>query len=156
MRKGELAGLCWDRVDFKENTITVSRTRDRFELKERTKTNHIRTIPTNDLSRSILLNLHEENVMGSDFVFLDKKGEPIEPHHICRPMTALQKQAGIKTRLRFHDLRHTFASQYIKNGRSIYDLQKLLGHSTVVMTENYAHHSKDYMQNAIIGFQLGK
>lgn len=49
---------------------------------------------------------------------------------------------------------YTFASLYIKDGRSIYDLQKLLGHSTVVMTENYAHHSKDHLQNAVKGFQL--
>jgi len=33
MRKGELCGLCWDRIDFHLNQITVTRTRDRYELK---------------------------------------------------------------------------------------------------------------------------
>jgi len=41
--------------------------------------------------------------------------------------------------VRIHDLRHTFASLLINNGASIYEVQKLLGHHHVSMTERYAH-----------------
>lgn len=83
MRQGELAGLCWDRVDFASNVITVTRTRDRNGLKERSKNNIIRTIAMTTLIRATLLKLSEKRV-SSNFVFLECDGEPIDPHHIYR------------------------------------------------------------------------
>jgi integrase len=156
MRKGELSGLCWDRVDFLTNTIIISRTRDMFELKERTKTNHVRVIPMNEVCRASLLKLFKNKTSGSKYVFLNSLQEKIEPHHLCRTMLNLQKKAGITNLIRFHDLRHTFASQYIMNGGSIYDLQKFLGHTSIVMTQVYAHQSMDYLQSAMKGFGLGQ
>lgn len=156
MRKGELAGLCWDRVDFLANTIAVTRTRDMFELKERTKTNHVRVIPMTEICRASLLKLFKNKTSGSKYVFLNSLQEKIEPHHLCRTMLNLQKKAGITNLIRFHDLRHTFASQYIMNGGSIYDLQKFLGHTSIVMTQVYAHQSMDYLQSAMKGFGLGQ
>ena len=41
--------------------------------------------------------------------------------------------------IRFHDLRHTFASHFMMRGGNLYDLQKLMGHSEVKTTERYAH-----------------
>lgn len=154
MRKGELAGLCWDRIDFSNNTISITRTRDRNELKERTKTNVIRVVPMNELVRSTLLKIFK-NRTASNFVFLDHRNEPINPHHLYRNFNNAQKLAGLPRQIRFHDLRHTFASQYIINGGSIYDLQKFLGHTDIAMTTRYAHHSMDYLQNAMKGFSLG-
>lgn len=156
MRKGELAGLCWDRVDFLTNTITVTRTRDMLELKERTKTNQVRAIPMSEICRASLLKLFKNNRLGSKFVFINLSGEKIKPHHLSRIMESLQKKAGITNIIRFHDLRHTFASQYIMNGGSIYDLQKFLGHTSIVMTQVYAHQSMDYLQSAMKGFGLGQ
>lgn len=156
MRLGELAGLCWDRVSFEDNLITVSRTRDRVEHKDRSKTNRIRFIPINEKCCVILHKLKEQNINDSKFVFIDKNGQPFKPHHLSRDIRGLQKKAGIVNEIRFHDLRHTYASQYMRSGRSIYTLQRLLGHSSVAMTENYAHHSKEHLQDAVKGFQLGK
>ena len=155
MRKGELAGLCWDRIDFSMNTITVTRTKDRFELKERTKTNHVRIIPMNEICRATLLKVFKNNSEKSEFVFLDSSGKPFRPHHIGRDLLKKQKLAGITNIIRFHDLRHTFASQYVMNGGNIYDLQKFLGHTSIVMTQVYAHQSQEYLQTAMKGFNLG-
>jgi len=49
--------------------------------------------------------------------------------------------------LRIHDLRHTFASVLINKGVSIYEVQTLLGHSTIQMTQRYAHLAPDRLQN---------
>lgn len=155
MRKGELAGLCWDRIDFSMNTITVTRTKDRFELKERTKTNHVRIIPMNEICRATMLKIFKNNSSKSQFVFLDSSGKPFRSHHIGRDMLKMQKVASITNIIRFHDLRHTFASQYVMSGGNIYDLQKFLGHSSILMTQVYAHQSQDYLQSAMKGFSLG-
>lgn len=155
MRKGELAGLCWDRVDFQQNTITVTRTRDKYELKERTKTKLKRVIPMNDLVKSVMLGLFQKRVSDQKLIFLKQNGDPINPHHIYRSFHEAQDKAEMKNHIRFHDVRHTFASQFVINGGSIYDLQKILGHTNVNMTMRYAHLSMEHLQNVMKGFNLG-
>lgn len=134
LRKGELAGLCWDRVNFIENIITITRTRDKYELKERTKTKLKRVIPMNGMVKATLLNLFKKRTSDNKLVFLKASGEPINPHHIYRQFQQAQQAANMANRIRFHVIRHTFASQFVLNSGSIYDLQKILGHTSIVMT----------------------
>lgn len=154
MRRGELAGLCWDRVDFEKRTILISRTRDHIELKDRPKNGRNRIIVMNDEVFMTLMNLKKKNI-DSKFVFNTRKGHPIDPNHIYRDFTEAQIKAGMKTLLRFHDLRHTYASAFVNSGRSIYSLQKLLGHTDIKMTQRYAHHSIEALHESMKGFSLG-
>lgn len=48
-----------------------------------------------------------------------------------------------------HVLRHTFASHFMQNGGNILTLQKILGHSTVVVTMRYAHLAPEHLQDAV-------
>ena len=50
--------------------------------------------------------------------------------------------------VRMHDLRHSFASALVNSGGTLYDAQKLLGHSSPRMTERYAHLSSDRLHHA--------
>ena len=52
-------------------------------------------------------------------------------------------RAGI-TDLHFHDLRHTFASQFVMAGGDLYILKEILGHKSITMTQRYAHLSPTY------------
>ena len=52
------------------------------------------------------------------------------------------KRAGLP-RIRFHDTRHSFAASWMMNGGNIYRLSKILGHSSVTVTERYAHLAPD-------------
>lgn len=56
-------------------------------------------------------------------------------------------KAGLKD-VRMHDLRHSFASALVNNGRSLYEVQTLLGHSTSTMTQRYAHLSNEALMSA--------
>lgn len=56
-------------------------------------------------------------------------------------------RAGLKD-LRMHDLRHSFASALVNSGRSLYEVQTLLGHSTSKMTQRYAHLSNENLMKA--------
>jgi integrase len=60
MRRGELAGLSWDRVDFERNQIEVSPTRDRYGLRETTKTGIRRYVPMNVEARRVLEQLRRK------------------------------------------------------------------------------------------------
>lgn len=146
MRKGELAGLCWDRVDFGRNMIEVSRIRDRYGLRATTKSGVARHVPMNDMVRMTLLRLFKDQK--SDFVFCKKDGSPIEMQHLYRDFAKFQKKSGNLKQIRFHDLRHTFASHFMMNGGNLYDLQKVLGHSEYEMTQIYAHLSPEHLAKA--------
>ena len=59
----------------------------------------------------------------------------------------IRKQAGIPD-VRIHDLRHNFASLLVNHGRSLYEVQKLLGHADISTTQRYAHLSQDTLKDA--------
>ena len=153
MRRGELCALKWDRVDFIRNQIIVSRSLTRYGLSETTKTGRKRYVPISPIVRELLQKLMREQK--GDFVFCDQEGVPLDAHHLYRDFHSSQKRAGFKRLIRFHDLRHTFASHFMMNGGNIYDLQKILGHASLEMTQRYAHMSPDHLADAIqiVAFQ---
>lgn len=147
MRRGELCALKWDRIDFVRNQIIVSRNLTRYGLKETTKSGKRRFVPINPVVREVLEKLLREQK--SDFVFCEEDGAPLDAHHLYRDFHRAQRRAGFTKLIRFHDLRHTFASHFMMNGGNIYDLQKILGHSTMEMTQRYSHLSPDHLAEAI-------
>jgi integrase len=77
------------------------------------------------------------------------------PAYNDKPLTTIKKgfnaavdRAGIQD-FRFHDLRHTFASQVIMRGGSLKGVQELLGHKTMSMTLRYSHLSQEHKRNAV-------
>lgn len=148
MRRGELSGLKWDCIDFANNRIIVRRVRDRHGLRDTTKTGKARLIPINHSLRPILLSLFQKRASDNQLVFLKEDGTPVNAHHLGRDFDKYQKLVqGIK-RIRFHDLRHTFASQFVMKGGSIYTLREILGHTDVKMTQRYAHLSPEHLKGA--------
>ena len=79
----------------------------------------------------------------SGYLFVTSNGGPYKRvtemwrEVVNRAQIMAQKSGRTLTRMRFHDLRHEYAIRYLENGGSIYDLQKLLGHSTIGQTEHY-------------------
>ena len=140
MRRGELAGLCWDRVNFALNLIEVSRIRDRNGLADRTKTfKSRRFIPMNVIVRRHLLEV-KANRLSADLVFNE-----FDVNHLYRDFRKFMGLGNVKTLYRFHDIRHSFASHFMMNGGNIYDLQKILGHSNLEMTQRYAHLAPEHL-----------
>lgn len=66
---------------------------------------------------------------------------------IHSPWDAVRKRAGLND-LRIHDLRHSFASFLVNGGRSIYEVQKILGHTQIRTTQRYAHLSQETLLDA--------
>lgn len=147
MRRGELAGLCWDKVNFNTSLMELCRLRDGNGLGDRIKTvKSRRFIPMNAVVRSHLLELKKSSQ--SDYVFVDDENEPFDVDHLFREMRYFLKKAGISILIRFHDLRHTFASHFMMNGGNIYDLHKILGHTCLEMTQRYAHLAPEHLVQA--------
>ena len=124
MRKGEILNLRWRDIDLANRFIHV----------ETSKSGKRRDVPMNKfLTETVRFDIKKP---GSEYVFCNDKGNPFI--HVDRSFETALKRAGIRN-FRFHDLRHTFASYLVMAGVSIYTVSKLLGHSSVRVTERYAH-----------------
>lgn len=154
MRRGEICGLKWDRVNLDQNTISVSRSLGRYGLSETTKNGKHRSIPMNDVVKDLLVSLHEQRK--GEYIFCKEDGSPLDAQHLYRDFQAAQKLCVGVPKIRFHDLRHTYASNFMMNGGNLFDLQKLLGHSTSEMTERYAHLSPSHLAKAAQVVNFGR
>lgn len=146
MRKGELLGLQWDCVNFESELFTIKRNRTQFETREATKSKQVRKIP---IAADLLEVLREMKAKAekynNNFVFLTVKGQEIPYSRVGIIFRDYQIASRVTVKLSVHGLRHTFASHYIMNGGRLEELQKILGHSSIKMTEIYAHFTPKHL-----------
>jgi integrase len=134
MRLDELTHLQWDDIDIPNRLITVHRGRQGT-----TKSGEPRHVPILDTFLPFLRELALQRG-GAVLVFPGAKGRPRSKPGVRVPFKQAAKRAGLATKLRFHDLRHTFASHWVLDGGDIFRLSRILGHSSVVITQKfYAH-----------------
>ncbi len=157
MRAGELIALQWDCVDLNRRLITIRRSTDKTNktIKDTTKGNKIRYVGISDELFPELVN-HKNKNPKSCFVFENTEGRFMDYDNFKnRFFLRDQKLCSVRS-IRFHDLRHTFASHYMMSGGNIYDLQKILGHSDVKTTMRYAHLAPDHIAHTanLLNFAL--
>ena len=141
LRKGELINLTWEKVDLDADVPTIKI----ISIDEwKTKTKRSRTIPINNNALTIIK--HQRGIHPK-YVFISKKGEKIHPN---RPYIAIKKALNeLNLTGHVHKLRHTHASQLVMEGKSIFEVQKLLGHTKIETTQIYAHLSPEHQQSVV-------
>lgn len=156
MRLNEITGLQWDMVDLQRGSIRVARTwcKDEERLKNKTKGKKPRNVYINETLRRVLAECRLRNE--GPWVVTEPNGERFQSRNFTqRVFKPRCKEIGVRS-IRFHDLRHTFASHFVMNGGDLYVLQKLLGHHSVTMTERYAHLSLDHLEGAAGVVEFGE
>ena len=144
-RKREVLDARWDCVDWNRSIwkIPIS------------KSGRARYVPLSDTALVLLRQRQLQSVEGCEYIFANPtSGMPYRC--ITNAWSTARRRAGMKD-LRIHDLRHSFASFLINNGRSLYEVQRILGHSSARMTERYAHLAHDTLLEAtnVVGGALG-
>lgn len=148
MRFGELAGLRWEDVDLDQRLVTVRRSIVCGTV-ETPKSHGIRHVPLSAAAGAMLLRLRRPDGP----VFRGRDGEPMTYASAVHQLRALCRRAGVRC-VSWHVLRHTFASTLAMRGVPILSIQKLLGHSTVAMTERYAHLSPSSLRDAVMVLEV--
>ena len=139
-RLNEVLSATWKNVSMEGRALKVDAIRS--------KSKRSRSIPLNDSAMWVLEQLDSRDKSAYLFpspVFA-KEGKDLPYTNITRAWYRLQKLAGIK--IRAHDLRHGFASMLVSGGRSLYEVQQILGHSDPKVTMRYAHLSSKVLQEA--------
>jgi integrase len=138
MRRGEILNLKWGHIDFEARIIKV--------VSERTKNEKTRHIPINADLFNQILKLKSDNGQ-SPFVFLNPATK--KPFlDMKTPFKRACRISGIKG-LRFHDLRHTFASRLVANGIDVETVRDLLGHHSILVTQRYVHSTDERKRKAV-------
>ncbi len=166
MRKGELLGLKWSDIDFTNDVITVSRTLQRaseinrdgtrvtMKVEQSPKTrNSIRTIPVpKDIALKLKNHKAKQNdfklksaglYKDSDYVFCNELGEPLNENKPNKILITILNKSGIEP-IKFHALRHTYATRLFEADVPPKIVQSLLGHSDISITMDiYTHVMED-------------
>src|SRR5258708_37802793 len=141
LRRGELLNLQWKNVDFQRKLIHIQ-----SDANFHTKQGKKRIVPLSDDALRILWARFDK--MKSDFVFA-QNGFKILESNATHKFKAYIKKAGLGQELHFHSLRHTFASWLVQDGVSLYEVQKLLGHSNISITEVYSHLQPETLHSTV-------
>jgi integrase len=140
-RQGELLGLKWSDLDMTENQLHIQRTFQKgrfFVTKTRTSNRWVDIGPTtmSVLKKWELACPPNEH----DLIFPNEEGHPINYSNVVnRHFLPALRVAGLP-KIRFHDLRHAYASLLLSHGENIKYIQTQLGHSSPMVTLNvYSH-----------------
>jgi len=137
MRKGEVLSLQWDSVDLKNRVLTIEG--------DSNKGKKVKRIPINDDLHDVLKQLSEQrDGCQNVFIYLNRPIKSVESSF----KNAI-KRAGIKRRITLHDFRHTAGTRMMANGVDAYTVMKILGHSSLKMTELYLHTVPENLRRAV-------
>jgi integrase len=170
LRRGEVLGLTWNNIDFVRKEFTINIQANYISKTEvgfcKLKNCSIRTIKLSE-SLVTVLKKHEKfcktlrlkyglQSISSNLLFFDETGGFIDPKWFSKEFSKFLKNNELR-KIRFHDLRHSAATNFLKQGMSLYKVSKILGHSHFSVTDRHYGHLKssdidevlDYIDDAI-------
>ena len=137
LRRGEISELRWQDVDFQNNQLYIAPN----------KTIYHRFVPMTEALRNTL-EIVKKDAINEFVINAGQYGTHVRKDCLTKSYRLITKAAGVPSFL--HKLRHTFASHLVQNGVDLYVVSKLLGHSSIKMTEIYAHLLPDNFQRAVM------
>ncbi len=154
LRRSELLGLRWRDIDWRAQRVRV---RNAYVLGEHSASGKSdlstrRSIPLADrLLRELdSWSRRTEYSADDDLVFAHPEaGSPLDPSKVSKRFRAACRAARVRP-VRFHDLRHTFATRLAASGESLRTIQEFLGHADAKTTQIYAHYAPSEQEVAMI------
>jgi len=155
LRRSEVIGLKWDAVDFINGTLHIRHTVVKvrgggYHAKDKTKNaSSQRTLPLIPIVRKYLLEVRQQqeedkkiqpnDYYDSGYICVKRDGSLLRPDFVSQHFPLLLKKKGLRA-IRFHDLRHSAATNLLASGCSMKEIQEWLGHADIGTTMNtYAH-----------------
>jgi len=135
-RLNEALSATWSQIDRRHRVWRIPASNS--------KSKKVRSVPLNDSAIDVLNQVGTEGSF--DYLFINRQtGEHYTT--ISKVYDRLRRKAGLP-HLRIHDLRHQYASFLVNSGRTLYEVQQILGHSDPSVTQRYAHLSAKSLLDA--------
>ncbi len=145
LRLGELINMKWSWVDFSQNHIVVTCSKE-FQ----TKNKKDRTVPMAAKARSVLINRFQSNLHNpNEFVFYHTRGKRLYQEAISKQFKKIVRKSNLDEKIHFHSLHHSFASALVQRGVSLNVIKELLGHEDLSTTQIYSHLQKQNLMDAV-------
>jgi len=159
MRRGELSALQWDDLNTRTGELTISRQvnrlNNRLAITETKTKGSVRTVVLPITVVKILEALHQKSDSRWMFPSPVIEDSPNDPTSWRRILSRLLEHSGCK-HVRFHDLRHTFATAALEYGMDVKTLSSVIGHTTSATTlDVYAHITNDMLNHAALLIERG-
>lgn len=160
LRIGEVCGLKWSDLDVARSMLKVQRTVERIYLPEENEGRHSRIVintpktPTSTreipINKNLLAMIRPlQKVVNNDYYVISNDVVPIEPRTYRNYYMRLMKQLGIPP-LKFHGLRHSFATRCIESRCDYKTVSVILGHADISTTLNlYVHPGAEQKKKCI-------
>jgi integrase len=132
-RRSELFRLDWRYVDLANGRVMFTET----------KNGEDRSIRLTDRALKVLLAIGPKDC-GPVFTY---NGKPLKD--VKTAFNSAREKAGLED-VRFHDLRHTFASRLVQQGLPLYEVMHMTGHKSLSMVQRYSHLAPEYQERAIV------
>jgi integrase/recombinase XerD len=142
VRQNELVNLKWDHVKLNEKIIVIKNSAE-FTTKNKKE----RIIPISKHIFSELVDMNDNK--HSEYVIPNKCGYKYHPDSLSHKFKDAVREAKLPEEIHFHSLRHSFASNLVRHGVSLYIVKELLGHSDIATTQIYAHLDNKSLISAI-------
>ena len=153
LRRGEVCGIRWSDIDLANKVLYIRNTRVTAEteiFQESTKTDSSsRELPIDEDMYTYLTALQEKQAQNklffgdayddSNFVCVWEDGKPLAVNYVSHAFTTMLKQNHLPP-IRFHDIRHSVATNLLNNNVDLKIIQEYLGHSTMATTANFYLH----------------
>ena len=151
LRKGELVALLWDDLDIQNRTISVSKQyiknpSGKLTLSRPKTETSVRRVSIPQEAVDLLIQEHEKHPENPYMFPSSATGEMYYPDSVVKLHEKILKDAGLE-HIRFHDLRHTFATLALQNGVDIKTVSSMLGHYDAGFTLRTYTHATRQMQN---------
>ena len=135
-RKGEIMNLTWDDVDLNTGRAIL----------HDTKNGERRALPITGHALEVLKGLQKVRRIDTKLLFAGKN--PKTPAELRKPWVTAMQNAGIAN-FKFHDLRHSAASELAMNGATLAEIAEILGQKTLAMVQRYAHLSEGHTAGVV-------
>ena len=153
LRRGELLALRWDDLNVRDRILSVSKQVTRIDgelvVTEPKTKNSVRKVAMSQQAVDMLVKEHEQHPDNPILFPSPRTGGYWSPDAVSRINRKLLAKAGIEEHVRFHDLRHTFATMALSSGVDIKTLSSMLGHYSAGFTlDTYTHITNDMQRGA--------
>lgn len=147
LRVSEALNLNWEDIDFKEKTLKVCN-----KIDFTTKNKKERSIPLNDtIYRMLLSRINSQKIftIKKNYVFTKLVDIKYSPEYVSKSFKKAIRKAQLNERIHLHSLRHSFCSNLVSKGVSLYIVKELAGHENITTTQIYSHLQSETLRDAV-------